>query len=151
MIIESKDLKAILYKLKQDTKTNLDKSMNKKVQALLDVRISVIEDLLIWINQSESKEVLNVETLKLGELTRWEPTSRRGGVDDMIIEASKSLKRNYDAIKVSVETVKWTTLSNRTYKLRETEKISSNIVPRKNKDGVFLVYLDKPNPRRARS
>lgn len=150
MQIDTKEIKDILIRLKQESTALLEHKMTNKVRSVLDSRIGVIETLLIWLTKSEQKgEVM--DDLKLGELTTWEPTHKETGLDTRIIEQSKSLKKNYDAIKINTEIVSWNTLQNRTYTLRKEGRIKSNIVPRKDgKGNAFLVYLDPaPTKRKA--
>ncbi len=117
----------------------------------MTANISVIESILLWIHKSEQKGGMIMTDLKLGEITRWEPSPRTGGVDEAIINDSKALKRNFEAIKVTTVKVPWTTFANRTYVLRGEGKINEHIVPRRDKEGVpHLVYLDEPQARRGK-
>lgn len=150
MQIESAELKAILFKLKQEAMILLDRKLPPKVRSSLDNRVGVIDAMLIWISKSEQQGELNMETLKLGELTTWEPKRKEGSIDSLIIEESKALKKNRDAIKINVKTINWTTLQNRTYALRKDNKIKENVVPRKDENGIpHLVYLDPPPVKRS--
>jgi hypothetical protein len=151
LLIDSKELRKKLIAIKQESFSLLDKTKNKNVKYALDNRITDMDTLLIWLSQAEQKGETNMESLKLGELTKWEPKPKKDGVDAMIIEAAKSLKTNFAAVKVNVSTVSWNTVSNRAYKLREKNMIDDHIVPRKDKDGSkYLVYLDNPNPKRGK-
>lgn len=151
MLVDTKDIKEVLYKVKQEAVSYLDRSVKSKVRYAIDARITVIDNLFMWLDKSEKQGVLDMENLKLGELTTWEPHSRKGSIDEKIIEDSKALKKNYDAVKVKVGTVNLTTFTNRVYQLRKEKKIADNIVPRKDKEGnPFLVYLDEPNPKRSK-
>ncbi len=152
MQIDTKYIKEGLFKIKQDALNHLDKLINNQVRYAIDARVFVVDNMLIWLDKSEKQGVLDMETLKLGELTTWEPQSRKGTIDDHIIQDSKALKKNFDAIKVKVGTVNMTTFTNRVYQLRKEKKIADNIVPRKDKEGnPYLVYLDEPNPKRSKS
>jgi hypothetical protein len=150
MQIDSKTIKQMLYDLKQQTLLYLDKSMKNKVRERIDERISNIDSFIMWINTAEQKEELTMQDLKLGELTTFQPKAKKSTIDDAIVADAQVLKKNYQAIKVNVTTIPWTTFSNRTYQLREEGRISEHVVPRKDKDGVaHLVYLDKVPARRS--
>lgn len=142
MLLESKLIKEALYKKKQELMFLLDRTNQVKVRFRLEDRLSIIDYLFVWINDIEKGDATMTD-LKLGELTTWEPKPRKDSVDAKIIEDAKKLKKNYDAIKVTVDTVKWSTLYNRTYALNTEGKIDEHIVPRKDRDGTaHLVYLD---------
>ncbi len=151
MQIESIELKRTLIKQKEAILQMLDRSPKNKVKEILDSNISLIESFLIWISNSEKTGEVNMDNLKLGEIVRWEPKQRRGSIDPSIIQDSKQLKKNFDAIKITSSTVKWTSLVNRVYALRKDGKIPNNIVPRKNEEGQFLVYLEEPPKKRAKA
>lgn len=149
MQIESKDLKAFLIKLKADNVALLDRTKNKQVVSAIDARIAVIVAMLLWLDKSEKEGELKMDDLKLGELVTWEP-KQKSGIDSLIINDAKALKKNFQAVKISIKEVNWNTFTNRVYKLREANKIDTHIVPRKDKDGVpHLVYLDNPHPKRG--
>lgn len=152
MLVDTKDIKEVFYKIKHDAVSHIDKVIKNQVRYAIDARIAICDIVLVWIDKSEKQGVLDMEALKLGELTTWTPQSRKGTIDDSIIQDSKALKKNFDAIKVKVGTVNMTTFTNRVYQLRKEGKISDNIVPRKDKEGnPYLVYLDEPNPKRSKS
>lgn len=151
MQVDTKDIKEILIKLKEESFTLLDHKMTNKVRSIIDSRIGIIDTLLIWLSKSEQKGAI-MSDITLGKLTTWEPVKKEGSIDQRIIEESKALKKNYDAIQVNVETISWNTLQNRTYTLRKEGKIKNNIVPRKDENGVpHLVYLDPPPSKRSRT
>ena len=151
MQIDSKEIKAMLFELKQKAISHIDKSRTNKVSSHINERIAILDAFLMWINHIEKTEVMDMDDLKLGELVKWEPKAKKSTIDDAVVAAAQVLKKNYDAIKVTVTTIPWTTFSNRTYQLREEKRISPHIVPRKDKEGVMhLVYLDKIPPRRSR-
>lgn len=151
MHIDSDALKYKLIEIKGLLSQQLDRANKNQVRSVLISNIGMVEQFLIWVSIQEKQGEVNMDLLKLGELVRWEPKSRKGSIDSLIIEESKKLRKNFDAIKVTVDTVKWNTLSNRTYKLREDNKIPQNIVPRKDENGVaYLVYLDNPGAPRGR-
>lgn len=148
MLLESKLIKEALYKKKQELLILLDRTKQAKVRFRLEDRLSVIDYLFVWINEIEKGDG-DMQDLKLGELTTWEPKPRKDSIDEKIIEDAKNLKKNYDAIKVTVDTVKWSTFYNRTYALNKEGKIDTHIVPRKDNDGTaHLVYLDDAPSRR---
>lgn len=150
MQIESKELKELLIKHKQESLQMLDRGGKNKVKNIIEARISVIDYILIWLDKLTKGDTTMAE-LKLGELTTWQPSPREGGIDEKIINDAKLLKKNGAAIKVTVETINWTTFANRTYVLRQNNKIDDHIVPRKDKEGnAYLVYLDNPNPKRSK-
>lgn len=149
--IDSNELRKKFIEIKQESFGLLDKTRNRQVKSILDARISIMDTMLIWVSKMEQKGEVNMESLKLGEVAKWEPKPKKDGVDQMIIEASKNLKSNFAAIKVTVSNVSWNTISNRTYKLREKKLIDDHIVPRKDKDGAkWIVYLDNPGPKRSK-
>lgn len=151
MLLESKVLKDILIQNKQEAFFLLDKTIPPKVRLALDERIRIIDTLLVWVNTSEKEGEIKLDTLKLGELTKWEPAPKQNSVDEKIIADSKNLKKNFDAIKVTVSTIQWNTLQARTYDLRTKGKLRRNIVPRlvKTTGEMFLVYMDNPPARRG--
>jgi hypothetical protein len=151
MQVDTNELRQALIKIKEQIISTLDRAKQNKVKSALLAQVGVIETILIWLSNQEKQEEIKMDTLKLGELVKWEPKKRTGSIDSLIIEESKKLKKNFDAIKVTVDKVKWNTLSNRTYKLRETNQIPINIVPRKDENGVpHLVFLDEPAPQRSK-
>ncbi len=153
MLIESTEIKKILYTLKQESKILLDRHMTDKVKHVIENRISILESLLIWIDKSESKGDIDMADLKLGQVTTWEPRRKEGGIDALIIEATKSekLRKNYDAIRVDIKTVTWNTFQNRVYSLRSDGTIKENFVPRKDSNGIpHLVYMDPAPVQRSK-
>lgn len=148
MLLESSLLKQTLYKKKRELMFLLDKARISKVRFRIEDRLSIIDYLFMWVSEIEKGET-NMAELRLGELTKWEPKPKANGIDEKIINDSKNLKKNFDAIKVTVETVKWSTFYNRTYALRDEKKIDEHIVPRKDENGIpHLVYLEEASERR---
>lgn len=151
MQIESSIIKEALYKKKQELQVLLDRSRLPKVKSRLEDRLSIVDYLFMWINDYEKKGGDTMDAPKLGELTKWEPKPKSGTVDASIIEDSKKLTKNYDAIKVTAKTIKWSTLYNRTYALRTENKIDEHVFPRKDENGVpHLVYIQDYKKRKSR-
>lgn len=151
MNIESQELLNALIQLKEKEYLSLDRAKHNKIKSIIEARIDVLETILMWINQTKKDGIVNMETLKLGEVVKWQPKRRTRGIDELIINDVQSLQKNFDAIKIKSETVNWTSLLNRTYALRNAGQISDHIVPRRDKDGTkYLVYLDNPPPKRSK-
>lgn len=151
MLINSEDLEKLLFEAKQRLFLLLDKAKTLKVKASLDGKIEMIDYLFMWLSTSKQKGEVIMEPLKLGEFTTWEEKPRIGSIDSKIIEDAKRLRRNMDAIKVTVEKINWVTFQNRAYQLRKEGKISEHILPRRNEDGTpFLVYFDEVKVRRSK-
>lgn len=152
MNIDSNEIRQALLNIKDQMLKALDKAKQNKVRNIITANIGVIEQFLIWLSNTEKTGAINMSELKLGQLTKWEPKPRKGSIDEMIIQDAKALKKNFDAIKVTVEDVKWTTFQNRTYQLNKDEKISPHVFPRRDENGAMhLVWFDEiPKRRRKR-
>jgi hypothetical protein len=151
MLVDTRAIKEGLYIQKQEALALLDRARLGKVRYAIEARLTVLDALFLWLDKCERKGVLEMTDLKLGELTTWEPLAAKDGIDQKIINDAKVLKKNFDAIKITVESVKWTTVSNRVYKLRDAGQIPRNIVPRRDAKGVIhLVYLDEPGSKRGK-
>jgi len=149
MQIDTKQIKESLYEIKKQSFVQLDNTTNNKVKTILEVRISVLDALFMWLHKSEQQGELKMETLSLGELVKWEPKPRKNSIDVKIINDAKRLKNNFDAIKVTVEKVHPLTFINAVYRLAKDGKIDEHIVPRKDKDGnLCMVYLTEMRPKR---
>lgn len=152
MLIDSKELVKALYTQKQQVLLLLDKAKHNKVRYALEARLTDLDIIFKWLDASEKQGEIDMESLKLGELVKWEPRMAKEGMDAKIIEDSKALKKNFDAIKVTVENVNWNTLQNRVYELRRENRLPANIVPRRDENKVpYLVYFDEPIVRKGRS
>ena len=152
MQIDSKQIKDVLIQQKNDRMALLDRKPPKAVREIIDAQIGAFEKLIMWIDISEKQGEVNMDTLKLGELTKWEPKAKEGSLDQLIINEVKALKKNYDAIKVDTKQVTWNTLQARTYTLRGEGLVSQHVVPRLDKatGEAFLVYMENPPKKRGK-
>lgn len=151
MLIETKQLKDALIAIKDDLNISIDRTSKNKVKDILIANISMLERILIQLNKWEQKGEINMEALKLGELTTWAPKPRSGSIDEVIIEGAKKLKKNLDALPITVTTVQLTSVQNKVYQLRREGKISDHIVPRKDKEGTpYIVYLEDIPVKRSK-
>ena len=152
MNIESHDLKQALIEIKERMSLMLDRSTKNKVRDIFISNISVIESILIWINNSEKQGAINMEELNIGvgkTVKLSDIIEIQSNVDRAIMKEAKHLEgaelgtgREIDPKMVNV-----TYFYNRVYTLAKQGKIPADAKPMKTRSGKLYIMLKKSKKR----
>lgn len=141
MLVDTKEIKTILYELKQQAFVQLDRTSNNKVKNAIEARITVLDTLFIWLDQSEKKGEIDMESLQLGlgKVVKLDDikSASRSKIDPAIIAIAKKLDPG-DAEPIDPTKIKWPHFANRVYVLKKEGLVPENVKPLKRGENFYL-------------